>query len=73
MKTTATSVLHEATHRIPGVPAHESTPARHGRTNAVHHPRPSNPAHNHGRAPRVFVAWQNWIAKLARRLSARTR
>ena len=62
------SALHEATHRVPGVPAHTDAPAggRHDHTHvglrnmgarSQHASRQQTP-------PRVFVAWQNWIGRL---------
>jgi hypothetical protein len=51
-------MLHWATHRIPGVPAHVEQPAGHqGRT---HHHRGRN--HSPARPPRVMVGWQRRIA-----------
>jgi hypothetical protein len=66
MTTTANS-LHNAMHRIPGVPQHDTsrnatTPHGVGR-----HPRLQHPVVRHESAPRVLVSWQNWIAKLVRR------
>ncbi|GAB1818250.1 hypothetical protein [Herbidospora sp. RD11066] len=51
-------LLHRATHRVPGVPAHAERAAGHrGRVR-----------HGHGRfghrPPRVLVGWQTWIARL---------
>ena len=65
-------LLHWATHRIPGVPAHAERPAGHQGT-AVHDrarrrgvaPRPSlNQRWNHSpaRPPRFMPAWQRRIA-----------
>jgi len=64
--------LHEATHRMPGVPEHVDHPSghqgvpRHGRTRRAasdrHAPRTRN--HSPARPPRVLVAWQRWIASL---------
>ena len=65
-------LLHRATHRIPGVPAHAGQPSGHqarGRQGAAPRravaPQPS-PSHgwNHSpaRPPRVMVAWQSRIA-----------
>jgi hypothetical protein len=66
-------LLHWATHRIPGVPAHAERPARHQGT-AVHSRtrRPAgvaaHPSLNHSwnhspaRPPRFMVAWQRRIA-----------
>jgi len=66
-------LLHRATHRIPGVPAHAERPAGHQGT-AVHgHARrrggvAANPSLNHrwnhspARPPRFMPAWQRRIA-----------
>jgi hypothetical protein len=61
--------LHEATHRIPGVPDHAARPAgpqggtRHGRSTAE--PRSSGHRnHSPAKPPRVLVAWQRRIAAL---------
>jgi hypothetical protein len=56
--------LHDATHRVPGVPAHVEHPAgHHGHAPAN---RPHNHSHNHNhspaRRPRVLVGWQRRIA-----------
>nr|WP_062337328.1 hypothetical protein [Herbidospora sakaeratensis] len=48
-------LLHRATHRIPGVPAHADGPP----PGHQGHPR-----HDHTRPPRVLVAWQTRIARL---------
>lgn len=69
--------LHEATHRVPGVPPHVDQPAghqgtahpsdaSHGRANPhhAHRPRPSASHPNSTRAPRVLVSWQRRIAAL---------
>ena len=65
-------LLHRATHRFPGVPAHTEQPAehqtraRHGR--ARRRPVTAHPSLNHrwnhspARRPRVMVAWQSRIA-----------
>jgi hypothetical protein len=65
-------LLHAATHRIPGVPAHAERPAghqgeaRHGRASqrSVAHRRSRNGGWNHSstRPPRVLAAWQRRIA-----------
>ncbi|MBO3748554.1 hypothetical protein J5X84_20960 [Streptosporangiaceae bacterium NEAU-GS5] len=71
-------LLHWATHRIPGIPAHTERPtghqgqARHGnrwqhaRTRHRSHPRSHQHGFNHSpaRPPRVLVAWQTRIARL---------
>ena len=65
-------LLHWATHRIPGVPAHAERPAGHqgaavhgraGRRGTAPHPS-LNRRWNHspGRPPRVMLAWQRRIA-----------
>ena len=67
--------LHEAMHRLPGMPAHDRAPAlnsnataqrRHGRS-LPNRPLTSTPLRNpgahHGRPPRVLVSWQTWIAR----------
>lgn len=61
-------LVHRATHRIPGVPAHAERPAghqgttRHGR--AWHHSTAGHRGQNDGwnHSPRVLVAWQRRIA-----------
>lgn len=65
-------LLHWATHRIPGVPAHGEQPAghqgkaRHGRAwrHSVTHHRSQNHRWNHSptRPPRMLAAWQSRIA-----------
>jgi hypothetical protein len=65
-------LLHRATHRIPGVPAHTERPAGHqGTASQGGTPRPTvapQPALNHrwnhspARPPRVLAAWQRRIA-----------
>lgn len=71
-------LVHRATHRVPGVPAHVEHPVehqaghqgttRHGRVrrDPVAHDRPRNQRWNHSsaRPPRVLVAWQRRIAAL---------
>ena len=65
---TVRGALHEATHRVPGVPHHQDYPKGHQGT--THHGRPlQNRVRSHGSAgrtmpPRVLVGWQNWIAGL---------
>ncbi|MET4159502.1 hypothetical protein [Agromyces sp. PvR057] len=63
--------LHEATHRVPGVPAHVSRPAGHhgdARNRTAHTAntalRGSGRTRNHtpARPPRVLVSWQRRIA-----------
>jgi len=59
-------LLHRATHRIPGVPAHAERPAGHqdGARRAVAPPPSLNHRWNHSpaRPPRVMAAWQSRIA-----------
>jgi hypothetical protein len=61
-------LLHWATHRIPGVPAHAERLAGHqGRAHHGRAPRRGGAAHpspNHSaaRPPRVMAAWQRRIA-----------
>lgn len=66
--------LHDATHRVPGVPEHADRPA--GHQGVTHHGRPTHivaaalrspgGARNHSaaRPPRVLAAWQRRIAAL---------
>ena len=66
------ATLHEATHRVPGVPAHVDQPAGHqgnthqGRTAHVSTAGGISPGrtwnHSPARPPRVLVAWQRRIA-----------
>jgi hypothetical protein len=64
------STLHDATHQVPGVPAHhENVPHQHA--NAPSRKKADDPRvarqhqtpEHHQRAPRVLVAWQNWIGR----------
>jgi len=67
-------LLHSATHRVPGVPAHVEHPAGHqgpaAQRRAGHHGLANNRArggsrnHASARPPRVLVAWQRRIAGL---------
>ncbi|MEV4298879.1 hypothetical protein [Microbispora rosea] len=71
-------LLHRATHRIPGVPAHaeHQGQARHAQgwqhslTHHRAHRRPHHRSRHHGvnhspaRPPRVLAAWQTRIARL---------
>ncbi|WP_243074327.1 hypothetical protein [Microbacterium sp. SS28] len=61
--------LHELTHRIPGVPAHDDrgATARRRPQGVGRHPRRAQPTSHHAREPRVFVRWQGWIASLVNR------
>jgi hypothetical protein len=67
------SALHDATHLVPGVPAHSEVPHPHGANPAGGaSPRQRNrPHHNsnrrHQAPPRVLIAWQNWIGRLVGR------
>lgn len=64
-------LLHRATHRIPGVPAHVEHPAKHQGTTrhgrARQHSAAHDRSHHHGcnhspdRPPRVLVTWQRRI------------
>ncbi|GIG23604.1 hypothetical protein Cch01nite_43280 [Cellulomonas chitinilytica] len=79
-KHTLLDTLHDATHRVPGVPAHTPQAAGHqgghraGHQGGAHHGRTAQAAHrSHGRpanysprSPRVLVAWQRRIAALFR-------
>ena len=69
MSTTATTkhplrdLLHGATHRVPGVPAHVQHPAGHqGRDRSHGGERNSGVNHSPARPPRVLVHWQRRIA-----------
>jgi hypothetical protein len=68
-------LMHWATHRIPGVPAHTERPPGHqGRTHhhghdrrhphTHHHPHRQGLNHSPARPPRVLAAWQTRIARL---------
>ena len=65
------SAMHDATHRVPGVPEHNDTQPtqvhtwQHGHTARVH-----IQTRRHNNPPRVLVAWQNWIGGLVRRNEA---
>lgn len=69
---TVRDALHEATHRVPGVPPHQDSPEGHQGT--THHGRsrqsgrfPNLAAasrHQAHRPPSVMVRWQNWIGSL---------
>ncbi|MEU1972242.1 hypothetical protein ABZ477_11335 [Microbacterium sp. NPDC019599] len=72
---TLVDTLHDATHRIPGVPAHldaTSRPARqaagHQHRRHQHAPRLHSPARHHAAPPRVLVAWQIRIVRVVRGL-----
>lgn len=57
-----TNLLHDLTHRVPGVPAHDGAAAHNG------HLGRRNPNHQNTRRvhsePRILVDWQNAIARL---------
>jgi hypothetical protein len=68
---TVVAALHEATHRVPGVPAHTDQPAnQEHRVNARHHTQ-SRRLRDHSRRrqapPRILVGWQSWIGRLVGR------
>lgn len=72
MENEIVETLHEATHRVPGVPAHDDSPRVHSprthRQRGVnHHPRLRTSTAHHEKSPRVLVAWQNWIAAQLRK------
>lgn len=52
------NLLHRATHRLSGVPAHVDRPAGHQGTTAHRHERHHSPA----RPPRFMAAWQRRVA-----------
>jgi hypothetical protein len=59
------SVMHDATHVVPGVPRHGD--ARPGIASSHQHdhiPHVHNHAERHQAPPQVLVAWQNWIGRL---------
>ncbi|MFF1877287.1 hypothetical protein [Leifsonia sp. NPDC058230] len=65
------SAVHDATHHVPGVPAHSDLPATPRPHRTRGNPRPHGQSahpHDHGRRhqtpPRILVAWQNWISRL---------
>ncbi|HEY1529966.1 MAG TPA: hypothetical protein VGF80_04070 [Galbitalea sp.] len=65
-----TRVLHDWTHRIPGVPAHQVHRAHQAQTARGSRTREhTNSMRGHKnptrvyREPRVLVEWQNWIAR----------
>ena len=66
------STLHDATHRVPGVPDHRESQAATRQSNPGprnKYPRlQSTERHHHAperhqAPPRVLIAWQNWIAE----------
>ncbi|GAA1444327.1 hypothetical protein [Leifsonia poae] len=71
---TLASTLHDATHSVPGVPAHSDAPAanqphrnrvRAGQGNRG--PRLQNNSRRHHTPPRILISWQNWIGRLVGR------
>jgi len=73
---TVAKALHEAMHRVPGVPEHQDySPGHQGTTghgqSLQHRPlqgrgarRHQGSAPGHHQPPRVLVGWQNWIGGL---------
>ena len=77
MRSKTTSSLHEAMHRIPGVPPHREPGAREieGANRPHQHQHQHQHQHNHqlkqptslhDSPPRVLVAWQNKIGDIFR-------
>jgi hypothetical protein len=62
-------LMHDLTHRVPGVPSHVDggLQATRSKGRNTPHPQRQNRVHNE---PRVLVGWQNWIA---RRVGASTK
>jgi len=72
------STLHDATHQVPGVPAHREDQRPddphprlgnrrpHLQSGDRHHqtPRQHQTPQHHQSPPRVLIAWQNWIGRL---------
>jgi hypothetical protein len=65
---TASARLHDALHRLPGMPAHERAAELNSNAGARQHAqlrlqnRPlRSPNSHHERAPRVLPRWQAWI------------
>jgi len=64
------STLHDATHLVPGVPAHGDAPTvqRPHRTRVSPRPHNRSPRRHssvrHQTPPRVLITWQNRIARL---------
>ena len=69
MSTSITEWLHQRLHTLPGMPPHSAARRRNQnrRVNRHHGRRLPNPNGHHARAPRVLVAWQNWIGRGGRR------
>ncbi len=70
---TLAAALHDATHRVPGVPAHSDTPAANSTHRTHTGPRRHNPSArprmrhsnvHHQTPPRILITWQNWIGRL---------
>jgi hypothetical protein len=68
------SAMHDFTHLVPGIPAHDETRAARRPGRNTHSPRMRNraphqnkPSQHHHAPPRVLVGWQNWIARGLRR------
>ncbi|HZE39848.1 MAG TPA: hypothetical protein VE172_13655 [Stackebrandtia sp.] len=58
-------LLHGATHRVPGVPAHaERSTGHQGRARRHHRSHRHGVNHSAARPPRVLAAWQARIARL---------
>ena len=64
------SAMHDATHQVPGVPAHGENPSNQQPASRRINQQPQlKSTHRHHpaiernqRPPRVLIAWQNWIA-----------
>jgi hypothetical protein len=63
--------LHDALHRLPGMPAHAraaelnaNAAARRLHRRLSRNRPPRNPDGHHGRPPRVLAGWQAWIGGL---------
>jgi hypothetical protein len=76
---TLAEVLHEATHRVPGMHEHRDYSTGHQGTTGHGRPLPHRAPQGHGagshqgsapahrRPPRALVGWQNWIGGLLSR------
>ncbi|WP_027341412.1 hypothetical protein [Hamadaea tsunoensis] len=73
IKSSLRNLLHQATHRLPGVPVHVDQPPAHQGTTAHGRARHGSTPHtspNHGwnhspaRPPRFLPAWQRRVAAL---------
>lgn len=63
------TAMHDVTHLVPGVPAHDdvtqsSHPARAVLSVPDRSPHRHDHSQRHQKPPRVLVGWQNWIAQL---------